>query len=334
MSITTENAMSSYESIGIDVAAKTLAVAASSLRLAPSYDNTPSGRAQLIARLRTSPRPVRVVLEATGIYFLDLACELHAAGCAVMVINPKAAHHFAQASGQRRKDDPLDAAMLCQYAQRMEFTPWTPPARALFELRSLSRHIASLTKTIAAARNELHAASATTLTPALAIGVLERRIAHDEALIDELLAEARRLIAAEASLARRFALADAIPGVGERSAIALLGELAPLPAAMSARQWVAQAGLDVREDRSGTSVKRRGQISRRGNKRLREALFYPALSAVRCCPQARDFAQRLIAHGLTPLQATVAVMRKLLHGLHAVWRHDEAFDADKLFAQV
>src|SRR5215813_8809054 len=43
---------------------------------------------RLIKALCRSPLPVRVVLEATGIYFLDLACELVAAGIAVMVVNP------------------------------------------------------------------------------------------------------------------------------------------------------------------------------------------------------------------------------------------------------
>ena len=101
---------------------------------------------------------------------------------------------------------------------------------------------------------------------------------------------------------------------------------------MTARQWVAQAGLDVREECSGTSLARRPRLSKRGNKRLREALFYPALTAARCCPAAGAFVDRLVARGKTRLQAIVALMRKLLHALHAMWRHDEDFDADKLFA--
>jgi hypothetical protein len=58
-----------------------------------------------------------------------------------------------------------------------------------------------------------------------------------------------------------------------------IGELAVLPP-MTARQWVAQAGLDVREECSGTSLARRPQLSKRGNKRLGAALFYPALTAL------------------------------------------------------
>jgi transposase len=88
--------MSSHEIVGIDVAARKLVAVGEEVALAAAYDNTPAGRGALVAVLR-SQRPVRVVLEATGIYFLDLACELAAAGIAVMVVNPKAAHHFAEA---------------------------------------------------------------------------------------------------------------------------------------------------------------------------------------------------------------------------------------------
>ena len=90
--------------------------------------------------------------------------------------------------------------------------------------------------------------------------------------------------------------------------------------------------LDVREESSGTSLTRRPRLSKRGNKRLREVLFYPALTAARCCPAAGAFVDRLVAAGKTRLQAIVALMRKLLHGLHAMWRNDEDFDAQKLFA--
>jgi transposase len=82
--------MSSHEIVGIDVAARQLVAVGERVALAAAYDNTPTGRRRLIDALGGSPLPVRVVLEATGIYFLDLACELAAAGIAVMVVNPKA----------------------------------------------------------------------------------------------------------------------------------------------------------------------------------------------------------------------------------------------------
>jgi transposase len=325
--------MSSHEIVGIDVAARKLVAVGEAVCLAAAYDNTAAGRGALVAALRHSQRPVRVVMEATGIYFLDLACELTAAGLAVMVVNPKAAHHFAEAILQRRKNDPVDAAMLREYGRRMDFVSWQPPRHELFGSRALTREAQALSKAVAAARNRLHAITATQLAPAALIRALEQQIAQNQALIDELVGAAVAQTQSDPELARLLARTDSVPGFAAKAAVLVIGELAVLPP-MTARQWVAQAGLDVREECSGTSLARRPRLSKRGNKRLRAALFYPALTAAHCCPAARAFVERLVTHGKTRLQAIVALMRKLLHGLHAMWRNDEDFDAAKLFTQA
>src|SRR5580658_8094710 len=187
---TREVPMSSHEVVGIDVAAKTLVAVGEEVALLAEYENSADGRRSLIKALRRSKRPIRIVLEATGIYFLDLACELVAAGCETMVLNPKAAHHFAEAILQRRKDDPVDAAMLREYGRRMDFVPWTPPRPELFALRALTREAQAQTKAVAAIKNRLHALSATKLTPRRLIRAIERQIEQSEALIDELVAAA------------------------------------------------------------------------------------------------------------------------------------------------
>jgi transposase len=326
-----EASMSNVEVIGIDVAARTLAVCAETLELEREWENTPAAHAALAKRLARSTRPVRVVVEATGIYFLDLARTLAAAGNAVMVVNPKASHHFAEALLERRKDDPVDAAVLRDYGRRMPWTEWRPPDATIFRLREIGRQVLAFRKDIVAAKNRRHALAATALGSAAVRRAVTRQIAATEALIATLAKAAERLLAKAPELRRRVELIDGIPGFARQTAIVVAGELAPLPPGMSARQWVAQAGLDVREVRSGSSVIRRARISKRGNRRLREALYWPAMTMVRCCPEAAAFARRLVGAGKTPLQAIGAVMRKLLHGIHAMWRHDAPFAPAKLF---
>jgi transposase len=323
---------STVEIVGIDIGARTLVVSAETLPLAASFDNTAHARGALLASLQASPLPVRVVMEATGIYFLDLACELAAGGVAVMVVNPKAAHHFAEALLERRKDDPVDARMLRAYGRRMPFVPWQPPAAVVFQLRAIGRQIQAFGKDGAAARNRLHALAATGLTSPALRQAVEAHVAQIETLVGTLIEQATRLLAQAPELRRKVELVDSIPGFADKAAIIVAGELAGLPTSMAAPQWVAQAGLDVREERSGTSLAKRPRLSKRGNRRLRQALFHPAMTAVRCCPQARAFHDRLVAAGKTPLQAICAVMRKLLHAIHAMWRSDQTFDPAKLFA--
>jgi len=100
---------------------------------------------------------------------------------------------------------------------------------------------------------------------------------------------------------------------------------------MTARQWVAHAGLDPRHHESGTSVHKPTRISRAGNRYLRSALFMPALVATQHDPNIRAFYQKLVDHGKTKMQAIVAVMRKLLHALHGMLRTDSDFVGEKFF---
>lgn len=208
--------MSSHEIVGIDVAARKLMAIGERAVLAGGYENT--GRSRLIKALRRSPLPVRVV-EATGIYFLDLACELAAAGIAVMVVNPRATHHFAEAILQRRKDDPVDAAMLREFGRRMDFVAWQPPRRELFAFRALAREAQALSKAVTAAKNRLHAVTATRLAPDTLIGALERQIAQNQALVDELIAAALAQGAAVPELARLVARTDSAPGFAAKAAV-------------------------------------------------------------------------------------------------------------------
>jgi len=199
---------------------------------------------------------VRVCLEASGNYSLDLALTLQAhRQVEISVINPRRARRFAESLGQRSKTDPVDARVLCEYAARMPWVAWQPPSSVALHLR-------------------------------------------------------------------------------ETSALQILGELAVLPDMLDARQWVAFSGLDPRLFKSGKSVEKRPRISRGGSRHLRRALYMPALVALRRNPYLRCFYQNLLARGKARLQAAVAVMRKLLHALFAMFRTNQPYDGSKLCCAV
>jgi len=111
-----------------------------------------------------------------------------------------------------------------------------------------------------------------------------------------------------------------------RSALLLLGELLLLPADMNPRQWCAHCGLDPAPFDSGTSVHAPRHISKQGNPHIRAALYMPALVAVRWNPPVRAHYQRLLARGKPKLVALVAIMRKLLHAIWGMVRHQQPFD--------
>jgi transposase len=297
-----------------------------------NFPNTPEGHGTILHYLRRAGRVVRVCMESTGLYGLDLALALSGQeGIEVVVANPRAVRHFAHALMQRSKNDQIDAGVLEQFAVHMPFKPWPRPSVALLGLRALARRLRELVEMQTAEKNRQHAAGVSQAIPALVRRDLARSLRAQEAAIRRLTQQARKLIAQDPQLTERFALLDSVPGIGETSAVQLLGELGVLAPDLEARQWVAYAGLDPREYTSGTSVHKKPRISKSGNKHLRHALFMPALVGVQHDPHLRAFYQHLLAQGKVKMQALVAVMRKLLHALHAMFKTHQRYDGSKLF---
>lgn len=318
--------------VGIDVSAKELVVTSDRSRDA-RFDNDPAGHKKLVRFLTKGGRSAQVVIEATGVYSLDLALALHRAPrIEVMVANPRAVANFAKAYLQRSKTDPLDAEVLLEFARRMPFTAWVPPEPEHLDLRGISRRIAALVKTLQQEKNRLHAASQSTEMTSLVRRDVEVNIRHLERRIEHLRDQALTLIGQHGALLQAFELLVSIKGIAEASAISILGEIVVLPADMTVRQWVAHAGLDPRHVQSGSSIHKPARISKAGNKYLRAALYMPALVAIQHEPNVAAFYDKLVASGKTKMQANIAVMRKLLHAIFGMLKHGANFDGEKFYA--
>ena len=295
------------------------------------FANTPADRTRLVKKLVKLPGIV-VCLEATGVYHFDLSLALHDAGVLLMVVNPKAAHNFAKVLMKNSKTDAVDANNLAEYAARMDFVAWTRPSDEHITLRSFARRINALTGQKAAAKNHLHSLTATSETPKAVLKDAKLAIAQLEKRIDSLTAGALVLIGKHPELERILALLIGIKGVGETSAIALMGELLLLPPDLTHREWVKFAGLDPRAFDSGKSVHKKTRISKAGNRHIRAALYFPALSAKQHDKHVKAYFQHLMDNGKIPLQGVCAVMRKLLHAIHGMLKHNEPFDNTRFYA--
>jgi transposase len=180
-----------------------------------SFHNNPNGHRALIVWLRKAKSPVRVSLEATGIYSLDLAFALDAAeGIEVAVLNPKVANRFAQTI-RRSKTDAADAEVLAEYAHRMPFTAWIAPSSSSMRLRSIVRHVESLSVRSAQNQNRLHAAHGTTSTPSCVVQDLKHSVASLELRIYKLRREAMTLVRQDELLRKRYELLVSIPGIAQ-----------------------------------------------------------------------------------------------------------------------
>jgi transposase len=330
-------ASSSTVFCGIDVSARSLSVALIRPDGSVSqreFANSASGHKALLGWLGKLNAMVRVSLEATGVYSLDLALALDAAaGIEVAVLNPKLANRFAQTLC-RSVTDAAAAVVLAEYSQRMPFTPWQRPGIEELRLRTISRYIEALVVDLAELKNRLHAAESASTTPRAIIVDLKQAQAAFLRRLAKMRREAMKLVQAKVALRQRFQLLVSIPGIAEISALPILSELALLSPTMTVRQWVAYSGLDPVHHVSGTSVHKPSRISRAGNRRLRRALYMPTLSAVRHDPHIRAFYQALRQRHKTGLQALMAVARKLLHAIYGIFKSGRPYDGRRLFPQV
>jgi transposase len=322
---------------GIDVSAATLAavvIEQDQPIQQREFSNRPSGHKALIGWLGKRRARVRVSIEATGIYSLDLALALDAAPhIELAVLNPKRANRFAQTL-RRSKTDSADALVLAEYSQRMPFIAWAPPSLSGLRLRTVGRHVAALVAQQTREQNRLHAAQSSVAAPRLIVDDLKRSLASLHRRILKMRRSAMELIRGDAEMEERFQLLTAMPGIAAISALQILGELVLLSPDLTVRQWVAHSGLDPVHQDSGSSVHKRPRISRAGNRHLRRALYMPALAAVRWDAHMKAFYETLQARHKTKLQAIIAVARKLLHAIYGIFKSGTPYDGHKLFPEL
>lgn len=321
-------------SIGLDLGARSGEMAAhdgGKVLARKSFVQTPAGHQRLAAEL-VALAPDYVVMEATGVYHLDLALTLDKAGLRVSVINPRSAKRFAELKLKGSKTDRIDAGLLADYGEALRPERWIAPRAEDLALRDLGRQASRLMVDRTRTKNRLHALRAKQGTYALLIEDETEAVEALDRRIERLRAAMRELIDADPVRKAQLAHMTVATGVAEVSGMTLLAELAMLPTTMKAPQVSRHAGLDVCLTQSGTSVHGRSHLSKGGNAYLRAGTYMPALVAIRYDPLVKAFYDQLVRRGKKKRQAIAAVMRKYLTGLWACLRNDENFDSSKLFS--
>jgi transposase len=286
-----------------------------------SCPNTPAGFQQLGDWLqRQGVTHVHAGLEATGTYGDALATWLHDAGHVVSVLNPTIIHAYARTQLTRSKTDRIDADLIARFTATQRPPAWTPPAPEIRQLQALVRRLDALhgMRTQEANRRAAGVAVAAVRASIDAVlASLDAQIAHVKALI-------RAHLDQHPGLRAQRDLLTTIPGIGETTAAVLIAELFDKPYA-SARQAAAFAGLVPRVVESGT-LRGRARLSKIGPGRLRKALYFPAVTALRANPTIRAVRDRLRAAGKPPMVIIGAAMRKLIHLAYGVLKSQRPYE--------
>jgi len=288
---------------GIDTAKDKLDIAVHGQTSHWCIENTARGWKRLRAELAKAGIE-RVGIEATGGYERGVVRHLQEAGFTVVVLQPIQVRAFARMHLRRAKNDALDAALIAACTAATD-KPRIEPDRRLSRLADRLTFIEQIEEDLARFKVRLEHINEPQLRRAV-LGDIARLKARRLTQI-RLIA---RQLRAHHDLATRLDLVMSVPGIGERTALALIVRMPEL-GRISREQAAALAGLASFDDDSGNYKGQRHIAG--GRARLRRSLYAAALpAAFRWNRALISLYARLIAKGKAHCLALVACARKLL----------------------
>lgn len=313
--------------IGIDVSKDELVTA---FPLAPEqwsvkkFGNNDAGIAALVEKVKELPEP-HVVLEATGNYSMKVVFALCENQVPVSVLNPKQSKGFIQGVLLSiTKTDAKDACALALYGQLNKPKTYRLPSDKMLEITQLRVYLKQLKKQQASISNQLHALEFHVRPLAYVRESLEESLTLCKRQIQD--TEKRLLSISEDCFDEAYRLATSVVGVGPAIAQALLVATNGLREFENEKQLAKFVGVCATQCESGSSIKKRGSISKTGDPYLRALLYMGARSAKRYNQPCKLLYERLRRKGKCHKVAMLAVCNKMLRQIFAVVKSGVEFD--------
>lgn len=327
--------------LGIDVAQKELVVClgymyddwSPSLHAHKTFSNTDKGFTALLLwleKLKDPSTTVRFVMEATGVYHERLAYFLEEQGHAVSIVLPNKISNYFRTLDVKTITDRTASEAIALFGLERKLDNWKRPNPLFKKLRQLTRERGQLVQARTAAKNQLHAEQAEAEPNKSSVARMKKQIAFFDKQEQEIKAEIKELSGQDQKVKELINTIESLPGVGLLTAVTVLAETNGFELIRNKRQLTSYAGLDVKEKQSGTSVKGKPRISKKGNKYLRKAMHLPALAAIRSDERFKAIFARLVSkHGIK-MKAAVAVQRKLLELIYIIYKTKKSYDKEYL----
>lgn len=326
---------------GIDVAQKELVVS-----LGRMYDdwnpevyahktfaNTEAGFIALIIWVRKQMQQdaaVRFVMEATGVYHESLAYYLTEKGFEVSIVLPNKISNYFRTLDVKTVTDKTASAAIALFGLERKLDSWQQPKGLYKTLRQLTRERGQLVEERTTIKNQLHAEQAEARPNKKTISRIKKRIELLNKQEREIKAEIDELIKEDKEMKQLLIIICSLPGIGLLTAVTVLAETNGFDLIRNKRQLASYAGFDVKEKQSGTSVKGKPRISKKGNKYLRKAMHFPALTAIRHDERFKAVFARIVSKQGIKMKAAVAVQRKLLEMVYTLYNTRTLYDKEYL----
>lgn len=308
--------------IGIDIAKNTFDVNFGGKRY-DQFENNPKGFKAFANQLNHNDW---CVMEATGSYHHKLAHFLFDHYHQLSVVNPLIIKRFIQMKMHHFKTDKADAYMIALYGDEQKPTPWKPRKTYLLQCQQIESVIELYTRQSTALQNKIHNLK-TTLNPASsAMKSLKLQLKRLKAQTHLLEKELESTIKQHEP--ELFSNIKSIPGIGPKTASKLIVSTAAFSQFDNAKQVIAFCGLSPVERTSGSSIKGRARISKKGYVSMRNNLFLCSFTASQCNPQCKALFDRITAKGKSKKLALIAVSNKLIKQAFAIAKAGIPYDPE------
>lgn len=327
--------------LGIDVAQKELVVClgrmyddwAPDLYGYKTFANTAKGFIALllwVKKLTDETIGVRYVMEATGVYHESLAYFLDGKGYEVSIVLPNKISNYFRTLDVKTITDKTASEAIARFGLERKLDTWKRPKEIFKKLRQLTRERDQIVQERTMVKNQLHAEQTEAEPNKRSIKRIQERIKMLNKQEKEIKDEVAILIKDNDEIAKLVIIICSLTGVGLLTTAIVLGETNGFELIRNKRQLASYAGFDIKEKQSGTSVKGKPRISKKGNKHLRKAMHLPALCAIRYDERFKAIFARLVAkHGIK-MKAAVAIQRKMLEMIYTLYKTGKKYDKDYL----
>jgi transposase len=299
------------------------------IRAQCSFNNNKKGFETFILWVSKNTKlaiPAVYLMEATGIYYEQLAWFLHNKNCSVSVVLPNKAKKYKEALGLKSKNDRIDAKGLAQMACEQSNTSWKPLTSNIYLLRLITRQIQSISEQSTVFKNQLHALQYGMYRDKAIEKMHVRQLDLLQKNKKSLQLRVEQIVEKDEILKRKFKHIGKIKGLGLQNLAVIVAETNGFTAFENVAQLVSYAGYDVVENQSG---KRSGKtkISKKGNSHIRRCLHFPAFNMITYeVAPFKNLYERVYEKSKIKMKAYTAVQKKLLEFIYILWKKDEAFD--------
>jgi transposase len=327
--------------VGIDVAQKELVVCVGRMYddLEPelyankTFANTQNGFQKLLGwveKLMDETVAVRYVMEATGVYHEAFTYFLDSQAQDISIVLPNKISNYIRTLDVKTVTDKTASEAIARFGLERKLDKWAKPKITYRSIKQLTRERDQIVEERSMVKNHLHAEESEAFPNPGTVKRIKERIKflnkQEKAIKEDIAA----WIVKDREVKENVELLASIPGVGTLTATIVLAETNGFELIRNKRQLASYAGFDVKEKQSGTSVKKKPAISKKGNKHLRKAMHLPALTAIKYDEQFKATFARLVARDGIKMKAAVAVQRRLLELCYVLFKTKLPYDRDYL----